>query len=232
MDFATALAQRVSDVQHSLEEATEGRYPAPRIIAVTKTHPLEKILPLASLGLWDIGENRVQEIRDKQPALPPSFRVHMIGRLQTNKVQYIMKKVCLIQSVDRMELAEMIHRQACLQETVMPVLVQVSPAGEAQKGGIAPEALEGFLRALSGMSGLHVRGLMAVMPHTDDTDLLDTLFSQMRCRFEQMRDLAINGIDMEELSMGMSEDYRLAARHGATMVRVGSALFGPREYPM
>ena len=136
----------------------------------------------------------------------------------------------MIQSLDRIELAHEINRQALRHEIVMPVLVQVSPAGEEQKGGIEPERLRAFLKDISVLPGLHVRGLMAVMPNLGPCDELDALFASMRTLFEHLRDEAIPGIDMEELSMGMSGDYLYAARHGATMVRVGSALFGPRDY--
>ena len=203
-------------------------YPLPRLIAVTKTHPVDRILPLRALGVTEIGENRVQEIREKLPGLGPDFRVHMIGRLQTNKVKYIIEDVCLIQSVDRMELAREIDRQAAKHNRRMPVLIQVSPVGEVQKGGIAIDALRPFLVELSHMDALDVRGLMAVMPNLQNTETLDALFARMRALFEQMRSEAIAGIRMDELSMGMSHDYVLAARHGATMVRIGSALFGPR----
>ena len=110
------------------------------------------------------------------------------------------------------------------------MLVEISPAGEEQKGGVPKEETEAFLRNLAPMPGLRVRGLMAVMPLTEDEAWLDQLFRQTRELFERMRDTAIDGIEMEELSMGMSGDYRIAARHGATMVRIGSAIFGPRMY--
>ena len=187
---------RVEAVRANLSAASQGRYPAPKLIAVTKTHPPEMILPLREMGISDIGENRVQEIEEKLPALGENFRIHLIGRLQSNKV--------------------------------MPVLVQLSPAGEPQKGGLPPENVRAFLREVSRMPGLHVRGLMAVMPLSRDEAYLSGLFAGMRTLFEQLREEAMDGVDMEELSMGMSGDYMLAARHGATMVRVGSALFGPR----
>ncbi len=222
--------ERLDVIRGRMEEASEGRYPLPRILAVTKTHPVEVIFPLLEAGIVDIGENRVQEIRDKYPALCENFHFHMIGRLQTNKVKYIITKVCLIHSVDRMELADEIRRQALKKECVVPVLLQVSPCGEEQKGGCGMDEVEGMLRALGRMEGLQVRGLMAVMPNTEDTDFLDGLFRGMRLCFERMRDLGIPGVRMEELSMGMSHDYPLAARHGATMVRIGSALLGQRNY--
>lgn len=222
------LKNRVETVRANLAEASQGKYPAPKLIAVTKTHPVETILPLAKLGIVDVGENRTQEIVEKRNFLRENFQIHLIGRLQSNKVKYIIDDVCLIHSLDRLSLAEEIDRQAQKHNRVMPVLVQVSPAGEEQKGGMPPENVLPFLREVSRLPGLHVRGLMAVMPNTQDEAYLSGLFADMRTLFERLRDEAVQGVDMEELSMGMSGDYLLAARHGATMVRVGSALFGPR----
>ena len=227
---ALLLRERYQSALSALAEAGGGVYAPPRIIAVTKTHPAEDILPLAALGLTEIGENRAQEIVEKWPVLQEKFQFHCIGRLQTNKVKYIMDKVCLIQSLDRMNLALEIDRQAQKAGVVMPVLVQVSPAGEEQKGGMPPEEVRAFLNEVRRMEGLHVQGLMAVMPNTQEEEYLAGLFGQMRALFEQLREEAIPGVDMRELSMGMSGDYVLAARHGATMVRLGSALFGPRDY--
>ena len=225
---AAVLAQRLDAVRAALENASEGRYPTPKLIAVTKTHPLEDILPLKALGVTDVGENRVQEIMEKLPGLTENFHIHQIGRLQSNKVKYIIDHVCLIQSLDRLSLAEEIDRQAQRVGRAMPVLVQVSPAGEEQKGGMSPEAVLPFLREAARMPGLSIRGLMAVMPHVQEEEYLSGLFADMRALFERLRSEAVDGVAMEELSMGMSGDYLLAARHGATMVRVGSALFGPR----
>ena len=170
----------------------------------------------------------MQELREKLPALGNAFQIHLIGRLQRNKVRQVIRDVCMIQSVDSLPLAEEIHKRALAAERVMPVLVEISPAGEAQKGGVPPEELRGFLREAASLEGISVRGLMAVMPDTPDGEWLDRLFGETRQLFDRLREEAIPGIRMEELSMGMSGDYRLAARHGATMVRIGSAIFGPR----
>ena len=205
------LQANLTLIQQRLAAVSDGRYPVPKLIAVTKTHPAEDILPLQNLGVTDIGENKVQEIMEKLPALEKNFRIHLIGRLQSNKVKYIIDHVCLIHSVDRLSLAQEIDRQA-------------------QKGGLPPEELITFLRTVSQLPGLSVQGLMAVMPNTPDTALLDKLFADMRTLFERARAEAIPGIEMKELSMGMSHDYELAARHGATMVRIGSALMGARDY--
>lgn len=227
MEFVD-LSQRVETVRANLASASGGKYPVPKLIAVTKTHPVEAILPLQKLGIVDVGENRTQEIVGKRDFLKENFQIHLIGRLQSNKVKYIIEDVCLIHSLDRMSLAEEINRQAQMHEKVMPVLVQVSPAGEEQKGGMPPEAVLPFLREAAKMPGLQIRGLMAVMPLSHDEQYLSGLFADMRTLFERLRSEAVQGVAMEELSMGMSGDYLLAARHGATMVRVGSAIFGPR----
>ena len=226
---ARLLRERYESAQAALAEAAQGLYAPPRIIAVTKTHPAEDILPLLEAGVTDIGENRVQEICEKWPDLQGKFQIHCIGRLQTNKVKYIMDKVCLIQSVDRMNLAVEIDRQAQKADRVMPVLIQVSPAGEEQKGGMPPEEVRPFLEEVRRMPGLQVKGLMAVMPNTPDKAYLEGLFRNMRTLFEQLRAEAVSGVNMQDLSMGMSGDYLLAARCGATMVRLGSALMGPRD---
>jgi pyridoxal phosphate enzyme, YggS family len=222
------LLERVDRIRRELAEASDGRYPAPKLIAVTKTHPPEMILPLKAAGITDIGENRVQELREKLPQLAGSFRIHLIGRLQRNKVRQIVQDVCMIQSVDSLPLAEEIHSRAAAAGIRMPVLAEVSPAGEAQKGGIPIGETEQFLRQIAPLEGIQVQGLMAVMPLTEDRDYLDGLFARTRSLFERLKDRDISGAAMEELSMGMSGDYRLAAAHGATMVRVGSAIFGPR----
>ncbi len=223
------LAERIVKIRRELEEASEGRYPAPRLIAVTKTHPPEMILPLKAAGITEIGENRVQEVRQKLPQLEGNFRIHLIGRLQRNKVRQIIRDVCMIQSLDSLPLAEEIHARAQTAGIRMPVLVEVSPAGEVQKGGVPFGETEAFLRAVAPLEGIQVEGLMAVMPLTADEALLDALFGKMRQLYEGLRETDITGIRMNELSMGMSGDYRLAAKHGATMVRVGSAIFGPRN---
>ena len=222
------LMARVEAVRQVLATASEGRYAPPRLIAVTKTHPVERILPLLDCGVLDVGENRVQELLEKLPVIRKNFRIHHIGRLQSNKVKYIIEDAYLIHSVDRLSLAQEIDRQAQKHNKVMPVLVQVSPAGEEQKGGVAPEEVRTLLRELAQLPGVKVRGLMAVMPNSPDEAYLSGLFSDMRGLFDHLREEAIDGVEMEELSMGMSGDYHLAARYGATMVRVGSALFGPR----
>ena len=228
----TLIRERLARVRETLAAAAASSgYPEARLVVVTKTHPLADILPLREAGVTDVGENRVQEIREKLPGLAENFSVHLIGRLQSNKVKYIIERVCMIQSLDRWSLAEEIDRQAGLHGLTMPVLVQVSPVGEPQKGGLAPAEAEDFIRRASQLPGLEIRGLMAVMPDTRDEALLRGLFIGMRTLFERLRDEAPGGVRLTELSMGMSGDYAIAAACGATMVRVGSAVLGPRETP-
>ncbi len=222
------LARRVAKIRQELEEAADGKYPAPKLIAVTKTHSAEEILPLAEAGVTEIGENRVQELLGKLPGLQGRFQVHLIGRLQRNKVKQIAGEVCMIQSVDSEPLAMEIHNRALAAGRRMPVLVEVSPAGEEQKGGVPFEETEAFLKRIAPLEGIAIRGLMAVMPLTEDEKYLDGLFAKTRGLFDRLKEKDLGGAAMEELSMGMSGDYRLAAAHGATMVRVGSAIFGPR----
>ncbi len=222
------LARRVAKIRQELEEAADGKYPAPKLIAVTKTHSAEEILPLAEAGVTEIGENRVQELLGKLPGLQGRFQVHLIGRLQRNKVKQIAGEVCMIQSVDSEPLAMEIHNRALAAGRRMPVLVEVSPAGEEQKGGVPFEETEAFLKRIAPLEGIAIQGLMAVMPLTEDEKYLDGLFAKTRGLFDRLKEKDLGGAAMEELSMGMSGDYRLAAAHGATMVRIGSAIFGPR----
>jgi len=185
-------------------------------------------LALKEAGLTAIGENRVQEMLEKYPIISSAFAIHLIGRLQTNKIKYIMGKVCMVQSLDRMPLAEALHAQAAARGVRMPALVQVNAGGEAQKGGIAPEAAEQFIRAISRLDGIHVQGLMTVMPFTDP-ETIRPLFRAMRELFERLRAQAIDRVSMDVLSMGMSGDWRVAAQEGATLLRIGSAIFGSRD---
>ena len=219
------LEERVRSVRDTLERESAAWGRVPRLIAVTKYSTAEQILPLHDLGVADIGENRVQAIREKLPGLEGRFSVHLIGRLQSNKVKYIIRDVCMIHSVDHESLAREIDRQAQKANLRMPVLIQVNIAREPQKGGIHEEDLFPFLRLCSGLPGLHVRGLMTMMPLGAERNIIEGYFSRMRILLDRCRQEAVQGTDMTELSMGMSQDYDLAARHGATMVRVGSALF-------
>lgn len=229
----TEVGQRVEAIRERLHRAAFERWGrVPQIIAVSKTVPPQDVNPVHDAGIIRLGENRVQEILEKYPYLNADFQIDLIGRLQSNKVKYIIDKVSMIQSVDRMSLAQEIDRRAQQHYLKMPVLIQVNIGNEPQKGGIDAADVMTFARSLSALPGIEVRGLMAVMPDLDDDQALRPYFVRMRTLFDQLREEAIAGTRIEELSMGMSGDYELAAQEGATVVRIGSAIFGARQYPM
>lgn len=225
------LNKRVQLIREKLECAAVERWGrAPEIIAVSKTVAATQVNQAKDAGITHLGENRVQEILEKLPHLDASFQIDLIGQLQNNKVKYIIDKVAMIQSLDRESLAQEIDRRAQQHGLKMPVLIQVNIGNEPQKGGIAVEDLFSFARKAAQLPGLEIRGLMAVMPFLQDDDALRPYFIQMRKLFEELRNEAIDGTHIEELSMGMSGDYELAAQEGATHVRIGSAIFGARNY--
>jgi len=221
------LARAVAEWREKLSAAS-GAWGGVAICAATKTIPPATINLLLAEGITVIGENRVQELLQKLPALNPEFSVHLIGQLQSNKVKYIAQSADLIQSVDRLSLAGEIARRAVDAGREMDVLVQVNIAREPQKAGVDEEDLELLLRSLARMEGLRVRGLMAMAPLEVDPELSRPYFRRMREWFDRIREAAIPRVEMEVLSMGMSGDCLVAAEEGATMVRLGSALFGSR----
>lgn len=198
------------------------------ICAVTKTQPAEVINLAWEAGLHTIGENRVQELMDKREALCPGFSIHLIGTLQTNKVKYIAPFADMVQSLDRDALAQELSRRALAAGRVQDALIQVNIAREPQKGGVPEEELAAFARRCAQLPGIRLRGLMAIMPLTDEPDSLRPYFRAMRGWFERLRDENIANTALDTLSMGMSGDCIVAAQEGATMVRLGRALFGER----
>ena len=194
---------------------------APEIIAVSKTVSAPRINEVKAAGIARLGENRVQETLEKLPYLDAAFQIDLIGRLQINKVKYIIDKVAMIQSLDREPLAQEIDRRAQQRGLRMPVLIQVN---------IGNENLLSFTQYAAKLPGLDVRGLMAVMPDLRDEDALRPYFKRMRELFERLQTEAVADTRIEELSMGMSGDYEIAAQEGATHVRIGSAIFGTRTY--
>lgn len=219
------LARNVSKVLENLNKNRFQNSPPARLVAVTKTVSPHVINELKALQILDIGENRAQVALPKLTKIAPEFRLHWIGRLQTNKVKGIIDHVCMLHTLDRMELAAEVQRRAGERGRVLPALVQVNIAREPQKGGMPPEEVPAFLRRMRDFPNIHVEGLMSIMPLGAPEDALAALFGGMRALFERMRDEAIDGVEMRELSMGMSNDYQIAAREGATMVRVGTALY-------
>lgn len=216
------------NVQLALDNLNKNRFensPPAKLIAVTKTVAPAVINQLKDLQILDIGENRAQVALPKLPQIAPEFRLHWIGRLQTNKVKGIIDHVCMLHTLDRMELAQEVDRRAGQRGRVLPALVQVNIAGEQQKGGLPPEEVMDFLRQMKSFHQIHIEGLMSIMPLGAPEEELTALFRGMRTLFEQVRNEAMEHVEMRELSMGMSNDYVLAARQGATMVRIGTALY-------
>lgn len=198
------------------------------ICGVSKTVDPETINMAWDAGIRTLGENRVQELLGKLDRLNPNFDIHLIGRLQTNKVKSVIRHVKMIQSLDREALALEISRRAQEAGLIMPVLVQVNIACETQKAGVMEEELLSFIQNLTQLPGVKVEGLMAIMPIAGEPESVRPYFRRMREWFERLRDMELPGVDMHILSMGMSDDCIVAAEEGATMVRLGRALFGAR----
>ena len=199
------------------------------ICAVSKTMPPEDVNAVIAAGARHIGENRVQELLEKLPHLQTGPQIHLIGRLQVNKVKYLPGKVDLIQSVDRAELVREIEKRFGGANLTARVLLQVSPAGEPQKGGAAPEELFALAQECAECPHVRVEGLMAVMPAAEDAQSLRPYFKRMRNLYEELGRANLPGVKMEILSMGMSGDCRIAAEEGANMVRIGRGIFGARQ---
>ena len=196
------------------------------LMAVTKTVDPLLINIAVDSGVTVLGENRVQEFLSKRESYRKTAEVQFIGHLQTKKVRQIVGLVSMIQSVDSLHLAEAVERAAEAKGIVMPVLLEVNIGGEASKSGVSPDGLPALLNAVSAFPHLTVRGLMTIPPPQPDPEEQDAVFARMQALFETVR----QQYPVDTLSMGMSGDYESAVRHGATMVRIGSALFGARVY--
>lgn len=223
------LIRNIHDWQQRVGEAG-AKWGSVEICGVSKTVDPETINLAWDGGIRTLGENRVQELMGKIDRLNPAFDIHLIGQLQTNKVKYIIDRVAMIQSLDRDALAQEISRRAAAANVTMPVLVQVNIAREPQKAGIDEDELVDFIRRTALLPNVAIRGLMAIMPIAEDPGEVRPYFRRMREWFERLRDMDIPGVQMQTLSMGMSDDALVAAQEGATMVRLGRALFGARNY--
>ena len=221
------LQENIRIWQEKIAEAS-AKWGGAEICAVTKTRDAETINPAYDCGIRIIGENRVQELMEKIDHLHPGFDIHLIGSLQSNKVKYIAGRIAMVQSLDRDSLAEELSRRALEHNRVIPALVQVNIAREPQKGGVSEEELPGFIRRCAQLPGIRIQGLMAIMPLAEDPEAVRPYFRQMRAWFERLQDADIENISMDVLSMGMSGDCIVAAQEGATLVRLGRALFGAR----
>ena len=227
---ADNLAQIRANILAACSEA--GRSPdSVRLLAVTKTVDAERINAAIRMGVGQIGENRVQEYLKKKDSLELSdVGVHLIGHLQTNKVKQIVGQVDMIESVDSVKLATAISNRSLELGIVTPILIEVNIGGEEAKSGVAPENLQNLLEEISSFKGISVRGLMTIPPILDTEEEKRAIFSKMYQLFVDIRAKKLDNISMQELSMGMSGDYREAILEGSTIVRIGSALFGDRQY--
>ncbi|MBQ8007647.1 MAG: YggS family pyridoxal phosphate-dependent enzyme [Lachnospiraceae bacterium] len=227
------VEKNISEVKKRISEAAKaaGRNENEvTLIAVSKTKPVEMIKEAYDTGIRDFGENKVQEIMEKYPLLPSDIRWHLIGHLQTNKVKYIIDKVCMIHSVDSLKLAEEISRQAVKHNVTVDILIEVNVAGEDTKFGVKPEDTIDLCRSISTLPGIRIRGLMTVAPFTSDPEENRPVFCALRQLFVDIDGKNIDNVCMDCLSMGMSGDYTVAIEEGATFVRVGTSIFGQRDY--
>ncbi len=200
------------------------------LIAVSKTKPIEMLREAYEAGARDFGENKVQELMDKIPAMPADIRWHMIGHLQRNKVKYIVGRVALIHSVDSLRLAEEISRESVKQGVETDILIEVNVAEEDSKFGICLEETLSLVRQIAILPAVHIKGLMTIAPFTEDAE-------ENRIYFRKLKQLSvdidlknIDNVSMDVLSMGMTGDYIVAAEEGATYLRVGTGIFGERDY--
>ena len=227
------VEKNISEVKKRISEAAKaaGRNENEvTLIAVSKTKPVEMIKEAYDTGIRDFGENKVQEIMEKYPLLPSDIRWHLIGHLQTNKVKYIIDKVCMIHSVDSLKLAEEISRQAVKHNVTVDILIEVNVAAEESKFGVRPEDAIDLCRDISTLPGIRIRGLMTVAPFTYDPEENRPVFCALRQLFVDIDGKNIDNVCMDCLSMGMSGDYTVAIEEGATFVRVGTSIFGQRDY--
>lgn len=201
-----------------------------QLIAVSKTKPVEMLEEALACGILDFGENKPQELKEKYDILPRDIRWHMIGHLQRNKVKYVVGRAAMIHSVESVRLAEAIDMEAAKKGIVMPVLVEVNVAQEDSKFGISPEECEAFVETLAGFQHISVQGLMTIAPFVENAEENRKYFEKLRKLSVDIKSKNIDNVSMRNLSMGMTGDYQVAIEEGATMVRVGTGIFGKRNY--
>lgn len=200
------------------------------LIAVSKTKPAEMLQEAYDTGCRDFGENKVQELVDKYEVLPKDIRWHMIGHLQRNKVKYIVDKVYLIHSVDSLKLAEEISKEAVKKNVSVNILIEVNAAGEETKFGTTLEDAKQLVREAAKLPNVHIRGLMTIAPMVEKAEENRVFFQQLKKLSVDIAAENIDNVSMEVLSMGMTGDYSVAVSEGATLVRVGTGIFGERNY--
>lgn len=231
--MAAEIEKNLNHVKEEINEACKraGRDPKEvTLIAVSKTKPIEDLRAAYAAGARDFGENKVQELTGKIEEMPADIRWHMIGHLQRNKVKYIAGKVSMIHSADSYRLAEEINIQAKKNNCIIPILIEVNYAKENSKFGIAPEETKELVQEISELENVKIKGLMTIAPFVEDPEENREIFRGMK---ELSVDIArenIDNVEMEVLSMGMTNDYIVAVEEGSTMVRVGTGIFGARDY--
>lgn len=200
------------------------------LIAVSKTKPIEVLQEAYDLGVRVFGENKVQELTEKYDALPRDIHWHMIGHLQTNKVKYIIEKAELIHSVDSLRLAQTIEKEAAKRERTVDILVEVNIAEEESKFGVRAEEAIPFIEKLAHFPHIHVCGLMTIAPFVENPEENRPIFKNLHKLSVDIAHKNIDNVNVNILSMGMTNDYEVAIEEGATMVRVGTGIFGARDY--
>ena len=222
------IADNIAEIRNNIALARQ-KSPHPNqdvpLVAVTKMHSAEEIQEVLAAGQTLLGENRVQELLDKYDAVGDAATWHIIGHLQSNKVKYITEKVAMIHSLESESLAnELSSRMQALGKT-MDCLVQVNIADEESKFGLERDEVLPFIKRVSQLPGIHIKGLMHIAPYFEDPEDVRPIFREMYRLFEELKALELPGVDMEILSMGMSHDYQVAIEEGANMIRVGSSIF-------
>ncbi|MGN0298588.1 MAG: YggS family pyridoxal phosphate-dependent enzyme [Lachnospiraceae bacterium] len=226
------IEKNLNEVRHRIERACQrvGRNPEDvMLIAVSKTKPIEMVEEATLCGQQVFGENKVQEIVDKYQVCP-MLHWHMIGHLQRNKVKYIVDKVDMIHSVDSVRLAKQISDEAVKANVTVPILIEVNVAREDTKFGVYVEDVESLIREIAVLPGISIKGLMTIAPFVENPEENRKYFKELRQLSVDIADKNIDNIVMTELSMGMTNDYEIAVEEGATMVRVGTGIFGERVY--
>ena len=227
------ISENVAIIKNNVQKAIErsGRSDGVILLAASKMNSADRVNAAIDAGVEYIGENRVQELLEKYEGLNrDKVTIHFIGHLQTNKVKYIIDKVDMIQSLDSLSLAKEIDKQAKKHGIVMKTLVEVNICAEESKSGVAPEKLEEFLAEVSKFENIKVMGLMSIPPIMTDENSQREIFRKIMKIFVDISHKNIDNIYMDILSMGMSDDYEIAVEEGSTMIRVGSSLFGKRNY--
>ena len=227
------ITENLEQVRKNIEEACRAVNRDPgevTLISVSKTKPVSMLQEAYDAGSRDFGENKVQEIMDKYPQLPSDIRWHMIGHLQRNKVKYIVDKVALIHSVDSVRLAETIDKEAEKHGVIANILIEVNVAKEESKFGLMPEEVPEFVEKIAGFPHIRVKGLMTIAPFVENPEENRPIFAHLRKLSVDIAKKNIDNITMSILSMGMTNDYQVAIEEGATMVRVGTGIFGARDY--